>query len=60
MFTLSLMPHGSSEPHELHMLIVQVGAEIVGCACVIEMPELKGREKVQGIPLYIQVEKAGV
>lgn len=32
-------------------------AEVHECACVIELPELKGREKLGGIPLYVQVEK---
>ena len=37
----------------------QVGAEIVEAACVIEMPDLKGREKLGATPLYAQVEKPG-
>lgn len=28
------------------------------CACVIELPELKGREKLGETPLYILVESA--
>lgn len=30
------------------------------CACVIELPELKGREKLSGHPLYILIEKEGL
>uniref|UniRef100_A0A1D1Z990 adenine phosphoribosyltransferase n=1 Tax=Anthurium amnicola TaxID=1678845 RepID=A0A1D1Z990_9ARAE len=37
-------------------LLERVGAEVVECACVIELPELKGREKLNGKPLYILVE----
>lgn len=38
-------------------LVNQVGGEVIGCACVIELPELKGRDKLKDVPLYIQVEK---
>lgn len=34
-----------------------LGALVHECAAVIELPELKGREKLGDIPLYIQVEK---
>ncbi|XP_068634865.1 adenine phosphoribosyltransferase 4-like [Aristolochia californica] len=37
-------------------LLERVGAEVVECACVIELPELKGRERLKGKPLYILVE----
>ncbi|KAM0935624.1 putative adenine phosphoribosyltransferase [Dioscorea sansibarensis] len=37
-------------------LIERVGAEVVECACVIELPELKGRERLRDKPLYILVE----
>lgn len=37
-------------------LLERVGAEVVECACVIELPELKGRERLSGKPLYILVE----
>ncbi|PIA50151.1 hypothetical protein AQUCO_01300708v1 [Aquilegia coerulea] len=37
-------------------LLERVGAEVVECACVIELPELKGRERLNGKPLYILVE----
>eukprot|EP00252_Welwitschia_mirabilis_P015861 TRINITY_DN35249_c0_g1_i1.p1 TRINITY_DN35249_c0_g1~~TRINITY_DN35249_c0_g1_i1.p1 ORF type:complete len:183 (-),score=36.02 TRINITY_DN35249_c0_g1_i1:113-661(-) len=37
-------------------LLERVGAEVVECACVIELPELKGRERLEGKPLYILVE----
>lgn len=41
------------------LLAWQVGAEIVEAACVIEMPDLKGKEKLGDTLLYAQVEKAG-
>ncbi|XP_068650227.1 adenine phosphoribosyltransferase 3-like [Aristolochia californica] len=37
-------------------LLERVGAEVVECACVIELPELKGRQRLKGKPLYILVE----
>lgn len=37
-------------------LLERVGAQVVECACIIEIPELKGREKLGGKPLYILVE----
>ncbi|MED6167628.1 Adenine phosphoribosyltransferase 3 [Stylosanthes scabra] len=37
-------------------LLERVGAEVVECACVIELPELKGRERLNGKPLYVLVE----
>lgn len=37
-------------------LLERVGAEVVECACVIELPDLKGREKLNGKPLYVLVE----
>ncbi|XP_074570795.1 adenine phosphoribosyltransferase 1-like isoform X1 [Curcuma longa] len=37
-------------------LLERVGAEVVECACVIELPELKGREKLDGRPLFVLVK----
>ncbi|KAM0024294.1 putative adenine phosphoribosyltransferase [Helianthus debilis subsp. tardiflorus] len=39
-------------------LLERAGAEVVECACVIEVPELKGRERLEsrGKPLYALVE----
>ncbi|XP_031479259.1 adenine phosphoribosyltransferase 1-like [Nymphaea colorata] len=37
-------------------LLERVGAKVVECACVIELPELKGRERLEGKPLFILVE----
>ncbi|KAK7330731.1 hypothetical protein VNO77_24929 [Canavalia gladiata] len=37
-------------------LLERVGAEVVECACVIELPELKGRERLNGKGLYVLVE----
>ncbi|CAH8349761.1 unnamed protein product [Eruca vesicaria subsp. sativa] len=36
-------------------LLERVGVKIVECACVIELPELKGREKLGDAPLFILV-----
>mmetsp|Transcript_11178 Transcript_11178/g.68937 ORF Transcript_11178/g.68937 Transcript_11178/m.68937 type:complete len:248 (+) Transcript_11178:3376-4119(+) len=41
-------------------LLEHVGANVHECACVIELPELKGREKLQGKPLYVLIEKEGL
>eukprot|EP00249_Psilotum_nudum_P019872 c27455_g3_i1 orf=364-981(+) len=37
-------------------LLERVGADVIECACVIEIPELKGRGRLSGKPLYIVVE----
>lgn len=33
-------------------LVRQLGAEVVGCAFLIELEDLKGREKLQGVDVY--------
>lgn len=40
-------------------LMKKVGAEVVEAACVIELPALKGREKLEGLPLFVLIEKEG-
>ncbi|KAK2445696.1 adenine phosphoribosyltransferase [Trifolium repens] len=40
-------------------LLERVGVTVVECACVIELPELKGREKLGGKSLFILVEGEG-
>ncbi|OIT39687.1 PREDICTED: adenine phosphoribosyltransferase 3 isoform X1 [Nicotiana attenuata] len=37
-------------------LLERAGAEVVECACVIEIPDLKGKEQLNGKPLYVLVE----
>ncbi|XP_073119298.1 adenine phosphoribosyltransferase 5-like [Henckelia pumila] len=37
-------------------LLERVGAEVVECACVIGLPEVKERRRLDGRPLYILVE----
>ncbi|KAL5551156.1 hypothetical protein UlMin_001332 [Ulmus minor] len=37
-------------------ILERAGAEVVECACVIELPDLQGRKKLKGKPLYILVE----
>lgn len=41
-------------------LIERVGAAVHECACVVELPELRGREKLNGKPLYVLIEKEGL
>ncbi|KAM1246885.1 hypothetical protein ACFX13_043825 [Malus domestica] len=36
-------------------LLERVGVHVVECACVIELPELKGRERLAGKPLFVLV-----
>ena len=45
----------TSSPHDAE----KVGGIVVETACVIELPFLKGREKIQGTPLFVLVEKEG-
>ncbi|XP_052209010.1 adenine phosphoribosyltransferase 3-like [Diospyros lotus] len=37
-------------------LLERAGAQVVECACVIELPDLKGRDRLNGKPLYVLVE----
>nr|BAJ91692.1 predicted protein [Hordeum vulgare subsp. vulgare] len=37
-------------------LIERVGAKVVECACVIELPELKGRDKLGDLPVFVLVQ----
>ncbi|XP_017220929.1 adenine phosphoribosyltransferase 3 isoform X3 [Daucus carota subsp. sativus] len=37
-------------------LLERAGAEVVECACLIELPDLKGRDRLKGKPLYVLVE----
>ncbi|WCJ25975.1 Adenine phosphoribosyltransferase 3 [Euphorbia peplus] len=37
-------------------LLERAGAEVVECACLIELPDLKGRERLNGKPLYVLIE----
>ncbi|KAJ4963393.1 hypothetical protein NE237_023332 [Protea cynaroides] len=37
-------------------LLERVGVEVVECACVIELPELKGRDRLGDRPLFVLVE----
>ncbi|KAJ4965111.1 hypothetical protein NE237_016960 [Protea cynaroides] len=39
-------------------LLERVGAEVVECACVIELPELKGRDRLGDKPLFVLVNAA--
>jgi adenine phosphoribosyltransferase len=44
----------------LVVIAEKVGADVVEAACVIELPDLKGREKLEGLPLYVLIEKEGL
>lgn len=37
-------------------LLERVGVEVYECACVIELPELKGRERLGNRPLFVLIE----
>ncbi|KAF4368671.1 hypothetical protein CsatB_007452 [Cannabis sativa] len=39
-------------------LLERVGVDVVECACVIELPELKGRARLGGKPLFVLVDAA--
>lgn len=52
-------PHGPC-PVAGAELVRKVGAIPVEAACVIELPELEGRSKLDGLPLFVLVEKAGI
>ncbi|XP_041020028.1 adenine phosphoribosyltransferase 1, chloroplastic-like [Juglans microcarpa x Juglans regia] len=39
-------------------LLERVGVHVVECACVIELPELKGRERLGEKPLFVLVDAA--
>lgn len=43
----------------LLVIAEKVGADVVEAACVIELPALKGREKLEGLPLFVLIEKEG-
>jgi adenine phosphoribosyltransferase len=38
----------------------KVGADVVECACVIELPELNGRSKLGNAELFILIKKEGL
>ena len=40
-------------------LVKKLGADIIECAFVIELPELKGREKIEGCELFAIMEFEG-
>ncbi|PNH02940.1 Adenine phosphoribosyltransferase 1 [Tetrabaena socialis] len=41
-------------------LVKKAGGVVVEAACVIELPFLKGRDKIPGTPLFVLVEKEGL
>jgi adenine phosphoribosyltransferase len=40
-------------------LVKKMGADLVECAFVVELPDLKGREKIPGCPVFAMVEFEG-
>eukprot|EP00164_Ancoracysta_twista_P005719 GFYU01007860.1.p1 GENE.GFYU01007860.1~~GFYU01007860.1.p1 ORF type:complete len:181 (-),score=75.23 GFYU01007860.1:128-670(-) len=45
--------------HASCQLIEKVGGEVVSCVCVIELPDLKGREKLAGKDVYTIIQYLG-
>lgn len=43
----------------VRLVRLQAEAEVVEAACIIEMPDLKGRSKLGDVALYCQIEKEG-
>ena len=43
----------------MHPIAEKVNAEVVDAGCVIELPFLNGRSKIQGTSLFVLVEKEG-
>lgn len=41
-------------------LVRKAEGEVVEAACIIELPELKGREKLPDVELFVLVEKEGL
>jgi len=41
-------------------LIAKAGGSVMGAACVVELPDLKGRDKLGDIPLFVLVQKEGL
>ncbi|KVI06042.1 Adenine phosphoribosyl transferase [Cynara cardunculus var. scolymus] len=39
-----------------HVFLERVGADVVECACVIGLPQVKGNWTLNGVPLYVLVE----
>lgn len=39
-------------------LLERVGVQVVECACLIELPELKGRERLGDKPLFVLIKSA--
>ena len=41
-------------------LVEQAGGQVVEAAVVIELPDLKGRDRLPGLPLFVLIEKEGL
>jgi hypothetical protein len=41
-------------------LVQKAGGKEIEAACIIELPELKGREKLEDLPLFVLVEQEGL
>ena len=40
--------------------LTQLGAELIECAFIVELPDLKGREQIKGVPIYTMTEFEGL
>lgn len=59
----NLATHPKAAHHESirpHRPTEKAGGVVVEAACVIELPFLKGRDKIQGTDLFVLVEKEGL
>ena len=50
---------GLQERLKVYPWWLQVGAQVLECAVVIELKDLNGKAKLNGLPLYVQVQKEG-
>jgi adenine phosphoribosyltransferase len=41
-------------------LIEMAGGSVMEAACIVELPDLKGRQKVGDLPMFVVVQKEGL
>ena len=51
------LPRTHTHTQNNKTIIERVGATVVEAACVIEIPCLKGRDKLKGVPLHVLISK---
>jgi hypothetical protein len=66
MFGFTAIHHGMNTSNNIFCVLhvplnvaEKVNAEVLEAGCVIELPFLNGRDKIQGTPLFVLVEKEG-